>query len=332
MTSTPVTGWISQIGRWNFSEPITYDGPQPQTTRPYGICVSSRELSEGTSRATITLPTPKLSSEGPSAALLLGFVSHDHQSYAVGIGGHSYKYTLVRYDPPGIWTLLKSAGSASDLQIAHSYRLAARIEGSKVSLYDDGNLVFEYLLPEPLPPKGRLGLFAWGDSQIAFSDISVESNIHPSDKSISEVLESFDREGVYRVWMKALDRRSSDPEGAITSARTLLESVCKHILERNQRTYSQASDLPALYYEAAQALALAPNQQTSETMKRMLGSCQQVVNTLGELRNRVGDAHGTGGQSAAPASRHASLAVNLAGAMAMFLVETSQAQAQVHKP
>jgi hypothetical protein len=62
------------------------------------------------------------------------------------------------------------------------------------------------------------------------------------------------------------------------------------------------------------------------TLKRMLGSCQQVVNTLGELRNKVGDAHGMGTQPAKPALQHASLAVNLAGAMAMFLVETATRQ------
>lgn len=36
---------------------------------------------------------------------------------------------------------------------------------------------------------------------------------------------------VNRTWSKAQERITSDPSGAITSARSLLESVCKHILE-----------------------------------------------------------------------------------------------------
>jgi len=48
---------------------------------------------------------------------------------------------------------------------------------------------------------------------------------------ISEALASFDEAGVREAWRKALERRSSDPEGAITSAKTLLETVCKHIIE-----------------------------------------------------------------------------------------------------
>jgi len=47
-----------------------------------------------------------------------------------------------------------------------------------------------------------------------------------------------------------------------------------------------------------------------------------VVSSLGELRNKIGDAHAQGRKPVKPMPRHAALAVNLAGSMAMFLVET----------
>jgi hypothetical protein len=322
MTTNLISGWVSQIGKWDSRAAgrPTYLGPQPETSRPYGICVSRSKLTEGTARATVVIK-PQVSSEGPAARLIVGYISLDAQHYEVGIGGHGRKYTLVRYDPPGSWALLKGAGTASDLMLAHQYRLTVRIQGLKISLYDDDNLVFEHLLAEPLPDDSRLGLFAWGDCHIEYSDLSVD-NIYPADADISMVLEDFDCGGVSEIWTKALARRSSDPEGAITSARTLLESVCKLILEKNKKPYSQTADLPALYSAAAEVLALAPSQQTEQILKRMLGSCQQVVQTLGELRNRAGDAHGIGAQPAKVSPRHAALAVNLAGAMALFLVET----------
>jgi hypothetical protein len=60
----------------------------------------------------------------------------------------------------------------------------------------------------------------------------LESQGHaPGVAPISDVLESFDPEHVHAIWQKALTRGASDPEGAITAARTLLESVCKHILD-----------------------------------------------------------------------------------------------------
>ena len=50
------------------------------------------------------------------------------------------------------------------------------------------------------------------------------------------------------IWEKALGRRHTDPDGAITTARTLLETVCKRILDEAGDVRIQAEeDLPALY-------------------------------------------------------------------------------------
>jgi hypothetical protein len=51
-----------------------------------------------------------------------------------------------------------------------------------------------------------------------------------------------------------------------------------------------------------------------------------LVNGIGTLRNRLSDSHGRGGKPVKPSPRHASLAVNTAGAIATFLVETHLAK------
>jgi hypothetical protein len=154
----------------------------------------------------------------------------------------------------------------------------------------------------------------------------------PLDVSASESLASFDPAGVHAVWEKALARRQTDPEGAITAARTLLETVCKHILDRAGVSYSDRDDLPKLYAEAARFLNIAPSQHTEEVFKQVLGGCHSVVQGLGTLRNRISDSHGQGQWAVRPAPRHAQLAVNLAGAMATFLVETWAARSAPDRP
>ncbi len=149
----------------------------------------------------------------------------------------------------------------------------------------------------------------------------------PADAGVSEALTRYDAEGVNDAWQKALARRKSDPEGAITSARTLLEEVCKHILDDAGIQYEDKWDLPKLYSETAKLLNLAPSQHTEDTFKRILGGCQTVVENLGGLRNKVSDAHGGGRRRVRPAERHATLAVNLAGSMATFLIETWEGRA-----
>jgi len=142
---------------------------------------------------------------------------------------------------------------------------------------------------------------------------------------VSVALEKFDAETVHRLWLKAMERREADPEGAITLARTILESVCKHILDERSVAFASDSDLPGLYKMAASTLNLAPSQHSEQIFKQILGGCTAVVEGLGALRNRLSDAHGQGKKPVKPAERHAELAVNLAGAVATFLVATYQA-------
>jgi hypothetical protein len=49
---------------------------------------------------------------------------------------------------------------------------------------------------------------------------------------------------------------------------------------------------------------------------------RKLGNGLAAFRNALGDAHGKKPAQAAPAPRHADLAVNLAGSMAAFLLQT----------
>jgi hypothetical protein len=76
----------------------------------------------------------------------------------------------------------------------------------------------------------------------------------PSDATASAILSRVDAEHVRDVWQKALDRRTADPEGAITAARSLLETVCKFILGEEHVTYSDTTDLPGLYQLTANKL------------------------------------------------------------------------------
>jgi hypothetical protein len=244
------------------------------------------------------------------------------------------------YDMPDSW--LERAQMMEGILLAacegklgddHSYR-ALRLEFF-------GDDLLKPLLPDFVRTKRDLGAF-WPfikgkfpsyaqrrefvrDAFLPLYDHLEGTNRAPVDEIASDVLSKFDAEGVHVVWQKALVRRHTDPEGAITSARTLLETVCKRILDETGGTYTNDDDLPKLYRNVALALNIAPSQHTEEAFKRILGGCTSVVEGLGSLRNKIGDAHGQGGKPVRPVARHAQLAVNLAGAMATYIIETWQA-------
>ncbi len=149
----------------------------------------------------------------------------------------------------------------------------------------------------------------------------------PAVDSSTVILSVVDSAHVQEAWQKAMDRRLSDPEGAVTTARTLLETVCKYILDEQGIEYDDSADLPKLYRAVSESLNLAPSQHTEEIVKRILGGCCSVVEGLGAFRSRSGDAHGKGKHVGKPKPRHAALAVNLAGSVSSFLIETYAAKA-----
>jgi hypothetical protein len=110
------------------------------------------------------------------------------------------------------------------------------------------------------------------------------TNATPLDHSVTVALQNYDTETIHQIWLRAIDRRETDPEGAITLARTLLETVCKHILDEHEVPYESNSDLPGLYKMAAKSLNIAPSQHSEPVFKQILGGCTAVVEGLGALR------------------------------------------------
>lgn len=146
-----------------------------------------------------------------------------------------------------------------------------------------------------------------------------------SDASVSvDTLLNLGNEQMYIQvsWDKAKSKIESDPEGAITSARTLLESCLKYILDSLGTEYKDNGDLNLLYKHARKELNLSPDQHSEADFIKVLSGCTSVVGGLAGIRNNLGDSHGKKIKHYKPSSRHAKLVVNLAGAMSEFVIDT----------
>lgn len=198
---------------------------------------------------------------------------------------------------------------------------------SFVTTCRDGSQFWAHIRKEHSTYQER-DTYIWNAFEPLFRYLEQSINI-PAAEEISTILKKFDTAHVYSAWQKAIERQKTDPEAALTSARTLLESTCKHILDGLRLHYDEKADLPQLYSSVAKSLNLSPSQHTEEIFKQILGGCHSVIVGLGSLRNRLGDAHGKGLNAYRPAPRHAALAVNLSGSMSLFLIETYEANREV---
>ena len=148
---------------------------------------------------------------------------------------------------------------------------------------------------------------------------------NPSSEILDGSFSDFSVAGVQNLWNKASERIEQDPEGAITAARSLIESVCKHVLDEAGEQYG---DLDNIYRQASRLLGLAPDERSEQSFRQLSGACNSIVGSLNEIRNRFGDAHGRSGSDAAPLPRHAELAVNVAGSLAIFIMRTKIEQSR----
>lgn len=156
----------------------------------------------------------------------------------------------------------------------------------------------------------------------------LESNEPAADSAEGRArsLHGLDAAGVYGIWQKALERRHTDPQGAIASSHGLLEKVCKLVLYERGIAYSEALDLPVLMKMTVEQLDLAPTGASETALKRMLGSAAAVVEGLCSPRSKIATARRGGERPVKPSAHHAQLAANIAGAAALFVVETWEAR------
>ena len=147
--------------------------------------------------------------------------------------------------------------------------------------------------------------------------------------SLQGHLEAINSQSISDDWRRMLTAAGTDPEDAITSARAVVESTCKSILQELQIPYEDKWSLGRLYKATARALQLSPSGYQEEVFKQILGGMLSITHGLAAVRNAFGDAHGKGRRPVRAAPRHARLAINAAGTLAVFLLETLEAR---HSP
>src|SRR5205085_6297929 len=116
----------------------------------------------------------------------------------------------------------------------------------------------------------------------------------------------------------------------IGSAKELVESACKFVLDDYGVSYARNASLPDLYKAVSVELRLSresvpDSAKGSQAAQRVLQNLMTAVQGLAELRNELGLGHGRTTPTPALA-RHARLAANSARTVVEFLFDTWHAR------
>jgi Abortive infection C-terminus len=126
------------------------------------------------------------------------------------------------------------------------------------------------------------------------------------------------------------DAVETDPALAIGTAKELIETVCKTILEERGKPVTGTPDIPTLTKALLKELNLVPDgikesTRGSDAIKSILRSLGTIGNDLSQLRGLYGTGHGQTAKARGLQPRHAKLAVGAASTFATFVFETHQA-------
>lgn len=157
--------------------------------------------------------------------------------------------------------------------------------------------------------KKDLGLVNSGGAKISLTNIK-------------ELAKKNDLNYILKECERIEKEAETDPEDAITSAKAMVESSLKHILDSEGEGYKNNEGLRDLYKKVSQIMNLSPGGHNELMFKTILSGMINVINGLDEIRNEYGDAHGKSVKNYKPETRHAILAVNAAKAIIEFLLST----------
>lgn len=179
------------------------------------------------------------------------------------------------------------------------------------------------------------------DKSEIFKALMLVYPLRDNEPEINEILyyPDFDIEATDLVETKELQRISfdyihgqirkcndkiaeKDFDGAVTNARTLIESICLFILEsKTKEKHEYDGNLIKLYKTVASILRMSPGDYDDDNLKQILSGVFSIINGVSGLRNTYGDSHGS-----SPSKkdykideRHAILTVNLAKTISEYL-------------
>lgn len=145
---------------------------------------------------------------------------------------------------------------------------------------------------------------------------------HTVEDLVAAMLHGRPVETIQREIDRARLSLSNDPADALTAASSMIEATYKYILHDMRQPFPAVQDMRGLSKVVHPLLKISPEQAASEDFRAMFQGAISIVQGIGSIRTKLGDAHGAAPLRGEPLERHARLAVSVAGALCLFLLET----------
>lgn len=153
-------------------------------------------------------------------------------------------------------------------------------------------------------------------------DIRIPNSGVFGESTIKNLIESKDLKSITADFNRAVSNIELDPDLAIASASSTLESICKCIIELEEGELPKKQTMSQLVSDTSKLLKLSPSDHDNGEVKRVLGGIQNVMLGIGALRTGYSSAHGHGLKRHRLNVRHVRMLVNSMVTYGTFFLET----------
>ncbi|WP_250655124.1 abortive infection family protein [Alkalimarinus coralli] len=153
-------------------------------------------------------------------------------------------------------------------------------------------------------------------------DLKLDKQGTVCSKTLIEMIKGNDLYSVISDFDRAIKSIDSDPDQAIASSSSTLESICKCILELEGEQIPKKQNISNLLSTTSKVLNLSPEDYDNAEIKRVLGGIHNVIVGIGALRTGYSSAHGHGVKRYALSARHVRMLVNSMVTYGTFMLET----------
>lgn len=152
--------------------------------------------------------------------------------------------------------------------------------------------------------------------------IITKAGVTAANRDLVQFFKKGDFKSIEKEFERALDNIATDPYASVTAASSIIESLCKTILESNDAALPNKQTIQNLWRETKNFLSLNPNRLLSDDKNRVVVGLSSIVDGIGAFRTHGGSAHGRGIAPPKVSATEARLAVNASHTLVSYVVET----------
>lgn len=168
-------------------------------------------------------------------------------------------------------------------------------------------------------------LYFGGHELVQVGQVFVIRKLWTTVSVTAQFLKTIDRRYIAGLSDRAMkDVIDGHYDSAITKSRTLLEEVFCYVIEKKGEEPSESGDIRKLYNQVKKLYNMHQNDDMDKRIKGLLSGLEKILSAIAEMRNKGSDAHGVGAKRINIADHHASLFVNSAMTMAVFVLAVSE--------